>query len=566
MDRKPEPTKFHFDISLSVLNHLGRNLYRSFVTVLGEALSNSWDADATNVHIVVDARRGNMYIRDDGHGMTADDFQGKFLKIGYSKRNEANESRGRHRPFIGRKGIGKLALLSCARRITIASKVPGEEYVGGTIDNSGLDKAITEDLAPSQYSLETLNVNALRDGLASQKQGTVIRFEGLNEGIRHSLAFLKKTIALYFRFSLIDKSFHIFLNGEKVSTSCLDDLAMKTEYLWIVNDIDDPYIDHLQRIFTPERNESKRLSPKGNVSGFIASVEKPRDLKITTTDERAGVDLFVNGRLRERDILKHIPTARIIESYIYGQIHYNDLDDDLDRFTSSRESIVADDPKFGKLLAMLRDSVINTVMNDWDDWRRKHREEGDTENTTHITKKERKAEELYNAVSEEYSLPEDERERKAVDKWVAELGEDARFNFASYAECFISENLVRRFIEERNLALSKEANTEIEQRRRTEGESKGRGNLSIAIRRRKSKLSYLSMDALANLVDRGKDPLKEACLGRDARAYKPIRDALAHTALLTDEAKAALTTIFTNIRARVKSLLSHTAKRREAKK
>lgn len=251
MDRKPEPTKFHFDISLSVLNHLGRNLYRSFVTVLGEALSNSWDADATNVHIVVDARRGNMYIRDDGHGMTADDFQGKFLKIGYSKRNEANESRGRHRPFIGRKGIGKLALLSCARRITIASKVPGEEYVGGTINNSGLDKAITEDLAPSQYSLETLNVNALRDGLASQKQGTVIRFEGLNEGIRHSLAFLKKTIALYFRFSLIDKSFHIFLNGEKVSTSCLDDLAMKTEYLWIVNDIDDPYIDHLQRIFTP---------------------------------------------------------------------------------------------------------------------------------------------------------------------------------------------------------------------------------------------------------------------------------------------------------------------------
>ncbi len=46
------------------------------------------------------------------------------------------------------------------------------------------------------------------------------------------------------------------------------------------------------------------------VAGFIASVEKPRDLKIMTTDERVGIDLFVNGRLRERDILKHIPTAR----------------------------------------------------------------------------------------------------------------------------------------------------------------------------------------------------------------------------------------------------------------
>jgi hypothetical protein len=29
--------------------HLGRNLYRSFITVIGEAISNSWDADAENV-------------------------------------------------------------------------------------------------------------------------------------------------------------------------------------------------------------------------------------------------------------------------------------------------------------------------------------------------------------------------------------------------------------------------------------------------------------------------------------------------------------------------------------
>ena len=38
-------SSFTFNISLSVLNHLGRNLYRNFITVLGEAISNSWDAD-----------------------------------------------------------------------------------------------------------------------------------------------------------------------------------------------------------------------------------------------------------------------------------------------------------------------------------------------------------------------------------------------------------------------------------------------------------------------------------------------------------------------------------------
>ena len=45
------------------------------------------------------------------------------------------------------------------------------------------------------------------------------------------------------------------------------------------------------------------------------------------------------------------------------------------------------------------------------------------------------------------------------------------------------------------------------------------------------------MDDLANLVDKAKDPLKEASLWRDANEYEPIRDAVAHTALLTKAAK-----------------------------
>jgi len=52
-----------------------------------------------------------------------------------------------------------------------------------------------------------------------------------------------------------------------------------------------------------------------------------------------------------------------------------------------------------------------------------------------------------------------------------------------------------------------------------------------------------------------RDPIKEACLARDAREYKPIRDAVAHTALLTDPAKNKLTTVRENIRERVKTIL-----------
>ncbi len=553
MNKKDKMT-FSFEISLSVLNHLGRNLYRSFATVVGEAISNAWDADAENVYIYIDKEKNSFFIKDDGIGMVDADFQNKFLKIGYSKRKEGKVSPGKKRPYIGRKGIGKLALLSCADRITVISKTQGGHYIGGIINNSGLDKAITDDLTPREYPLEDYDLETFGKYADNHDRGTIILFENIKEGIKHSLAFLKRIIALYFRFSLIDKKFNIYLNDELITISALDDLAMKTEFLWTINDLDDPYVQNLRKIFTSEKNEEKALKVKGSIKGFIASVEKPRDLKIMTTDERVGVDLFVNGRLRERDILKHIPTARLVESYIYGQIHYDELDDEVDRFTSSRESIVADDPKFKQVLDVLKEKVINTVLNDWDIWRRKHRKEGDSENMS-ISKKERKAEELYYAVSEEYSMPEDKESKKKIDAWVNDLGADARFNFASYAECFISENLIRRFIADNKIALSKEANEEIEKWQTKEKDNKNKGNVSIEIRSANTKLSYLSMDGLAYLVDK-RDPAKEACLARDANEYKPLRDALAHTALLTDEAKNKLSAVYANIKGRIRTLLT----------
>ena len=167
--------KYNFNISLSVLNHLGRNLYRNIITVLGEAISNSWDADANNVWIEIDKENNTMKIVDDGIGMSDGDFQEKFLKIGYSKRKNGAYKSTSGRPFIGRKGIGKLALLSCSDRVHIATKTVSGEVVGGIIDNSGLDKAITDDLNSQDYTLEPLDENF--DGLSNMESGTSLYFE-----------------------------------------------------------------------------------------------------------------------------------------------------------------------------------------------------------------------------------------------------------------------------------------------------------------------------------------------------------------------------------------------------
>lgn len=545
--------QFTFEISLSVLNHLGRNLYRSFMTVLGEAISNAWDADAENVWIYIDKEKNSLVVKDDGVGMDADDFQYKFLKIGYSKRKEGSISPKKKRPFIGRKGIGKVALLSCARRISILTrKSVNAEYVGGVIDNSGLDEAIKNDLTPDHYPLERVDVEVFQKYKVGHKHGTIIYFDDISEGVRNSIDYLRRLIALYFRFSLIDRSFNIYVQDELITIDDLDLLANKTEFLWNINRLDDPYLTG--KLVPPNIKEKDTISIAGTPKGFIASVAKPQNLKVFTTDERIGIDLFVNGRLREKDVLRHIPTARVYESYLYGQIHFNELDDEVDRFTSSREGVLADDPKFKWLLATLQKEILPKIADDWDKWRLKHKKKGDDENAR-LSQRERTSIDLFNVVSEDYSLPNESAQKKKVDGWVNELAEDAKFNFSSYAECFISENLLRKFIQEKNLSAERVQGV-IDDFRRREAENKVAGNINIDIRQRNDDLSYLDMASLSRVVDPQRGGATNT-INTDAKEYRPIRDALAHTALLTQDAKIKLTAVYLNIKARIRALLSN---------
>lgn len=546
---------FTFNISLSVLNHLGRNLYRNFITVLGEAISNSWDADSKNVWIYIDRENNNLIIKDNGDGMTSDDFQNKFLKIGYSKRKDGADKTNLERPFIGRKGIGKLALLSCAKRIHILSKTAETEFVGGVIDNSGLDNAIHDDLTPQQYPLETVNMEPFGKYLYDFEKGTIIYFEEINDGIKSRIEYIRKLIALFFRFSLIDNSFEISVNDEPITLNELNELSQSTQFVWQINTIEDPYLKDKISVTHEHIKQYAKLKSTLSISGFIASVKEPKDLKIRNTQEKVTLDLFVNGRLRESNLLKHIPTTRVVESYIYGQIHFNDLDGEKDRFTSSREGVLSDDPLFQSLLSDLKDNIMKRVIEDWDKWRVELRQDGDSDNTTRMTKKERKSKELFNTVVDDFVPPKSSTNRSNVDDWVNSLSDDAQYNLSSYAECFVSENLLRKYIKHKNLILSPEAQSNLTKYKRKEDEAKNAANISFEIRQSANDLLYFSMDDLANFVDKPQDQLKQAGISRDAKTYKPVRDALAHTAILTQVAKQSLNTTYENIKARIKKLL-----------
>lgn len=543
--------QFNFNISLSVLNHLGRNLYRNIVTVIGEAISNSWDADAKNVWIEIDRENNTMCVLDDGTGMTAEDFQNKFLKIGYSKRKDGNYRSEFGRPFIGRKGIGKLALLSCAKRIHIATKTESTNLIGGIIDNTGLDEAIKDDLSSQEYMLDSLEID-FSEKLTPLKHGTIILFESVSTGIFNTVEYIKKAIALYFRFALIDKDFHIIVNGTEISQELLSDFSSNTQFVWTINGFNDPFVELMSNL-----QEKVELESELNVRGYIASVQKPSNLKIRGAQEKITIDLFVNGRLREKDILRHIPTSRIVENYVYGQIHFDDLDtgENKDVFTSSRESVISDDPTF-KLFLTEIDRLFREVVDQWDDFRRKHGNDGDPDNFK-VPPKARKAQELFNTTMQEYEADDKFIKKDGIiEEWAQQLSEEAQFNIPSYTECFISENLLRQYVNHTHMAISPEAVTEAQKWRSREQENKNAANISYDVRASNDDLFYLDMQHLANLVDKvPADKPKTAGLSRSALVYKPMRDAVGHTSLLTAVAKQQLTLEYENIKARLVNLL-----------
>lgn len=322
--------------------------------------------------------------------------------------------------------------------------------------------------------------------------------------------------------------------------------------MWIINKYEDEFVKALPRL----KSKPIVLTTALGVRGFIATVEKPRNLKITGTDERATLDLFVNGRLREKNILRHIPSQRIIESYLYGQIHFDKMDrKGSDPFTSSREGIVEGDKHFSALLRYLKEKALPKIFDTWDDLRLKRGEEGDEENSRK-SKKQRKARDLYSIARDEYSPDSSSLRKDVVDKWLDELRDDAEFDIGSYVDCFLSENLARRYITERKLPLSQRTKSEAHEWREREAKRKTKANLSYSIRKNDKDIDYLGMDDLAFTVEGKTGSTGEKSLTHDAVEYAPVRNVVGHTGLLTGNGKRLLSLKHENIKARIKALVA----------
>ncbi|MGB0557534.1 MAG: ATP-binding protein, partial [Paracoccaceae bacterium] len=113
------------------IKHLGVSLYSQLPSVLSELVSNAYDADAENIEIDLrESGKGKeIYVKDDGHGMSFDEINQKYLLVGRNRRTEqgAGKSPGKGRPVIGKKGLGKLSVFGVCTEIEVRTVKDGLE-------------------------------------------------------------------------------------------------------------------------------------------------------------------------------------------------------------------------------------------------------------------------------------------------------------------------------------------------------------------------------------------------------------------------------------------------------
>src|SRR5205085_10742907 len=101
---------------------LGSLMYGGgLVKPVAELIANAWDADATRVDVTLPTTSARTFeVVDDGHGMTWDDCKTRYLVVGDDRRTKrgSNTSSGK-RNVMGRKGIGKLAVISAAATVEV---------------------------------------------------------------------------------------------------------------------------------------------------------------------------------------------------------------------------------------------------------------------------------------------------------------------------------------------------------------------------------------------------------------------------------------------------------------
>ncbi len=367
-----ETDKIDVRVSYRIIQLFSDGLYSSPNKAVEELVSNSWDAGAEHVHILVppdpEASGGQIVVIDDGTGMDGNGLRQHWL-LGDSAKRLPTAIHPRGRKPIGRFGIGKLATYVLAHRLTHISKCE-DVFYSTSMDfhriDEGAGDATTERIV--KLSLRTLTKQEAEAAVSTWTEGAKPGYKALK--LFGAKAAESWTVAVMSDLKLMAKQLHLsrlrwvletamplsddfklYLNGDRIESSKLKTKRVGT---WVLGKqlgtpdtpLPKPAPEGVE--LREDANEPKDsphrfgiFHPKiGRVTGFVEAFEDELGGKSDKWAQSNGFFVHIRGRRInvddpgfgiDRNQLQHgtFSKFRMV-------VNMDSLDDDL---RSSRETV-----------------------------------------------------------------------------------------------------------------------------------------------------------------------------------------------------------------------------------
>jgi len=362
-------------ISRLTVDKLGVKLYDRVSAVIAELISNSYDADATEVTVrapmgqYLATRAGGtqsdkgyrIEVEDDGVGMTPEQTQEFFLVVGAERRNDkrrGSTSPIHNRKVMGRKGVGKLAPFGICKVIEVISSggdriprlVNGKTQEGYETSHIHMnyDDIVAKGDPPEEDYRPVLGA---LDGTLQDKAGTKIVLTEFNYRRVPEMETLARQISQ--RFGISSPEWKITL--EDNTTTAHAPGRTRTIGQFDVETMPNTRID-----FRPEEADvRKAIGPDGKplsdleagfchenefypVRGWIAYSKNPYK-----DDLMAGIRIYCRGKIAAQTSIfgrgAGFTGEHNVRSYLVGELHADWLDEAEDLIQTDRRDILWSD-------------------------------------------------------------------------------------------------------------------------------------------------------------------------------------------------------------------------------
>lgn len=373
--QRVESPRYVMTISRLTVDKLGVRLYDKVSAVIAELVANSYDADATEVQILAPmdellatkqqgVLRDKGYVievRDNGVGMTPDEVNAFYLRVGAERRNDprrGDRSRVFKRKVMGRKGVGKLAPFGICQEIEVITSggdvidghdVDGESARGYLTAHLVLDRGAILTETDAEYEPQ---VGAL-DGTVQPERGTTLRLRNFAHRRVPEMSDLERQLAQ--RFGLVAPEWKI---------AVADALKTVDSPGWsrVVRGFQIATMDKTRMTFERPKNSADRddrgrvLDEDGKqfvdldagfvhedrfypVTGWVAYAKEPYK-----DDLMAGIRIYCRGKIAAQTSIFNrragFTGEHDVRSYLVGELHADWLDDEEDLIQTDRRDIL----------------------------------------------------------------------------------------------------------------------------------------------------------------------------------------------------------------------------------